>query len=155
MLLLSRVRLVCFPDFSSGGILRTQKLTSPSSVKNPELPPSASSSSSPRCGVLRKQKLNIYLLRTQRSKVLPLSPGVGQNIAMHASPAARGFFLELMSIFLVHSPSFFFFQNLSQVFPLLPVANAASCVGRQNKIGLPTRYRRRLMQVSVLSAYGI
>ena len=43
----------------------------------------------------------------QSSKVLPLQPGIGQNIAMHALPAARDFVLELISTFLVHSPSFF------------------------------------------------
>ena len=37
-----------------------------------------------------------------------LKPGVGQNIAMHASSTARVFFLELISTFPVqHSPSFF------------------------------------------------
>ena len=50
-----------------------------------------------------KKKTN--LLRTHISKVLHLKPGAGQNIAMHASRTARDFFLELISIFLVHSPS--------------------------------------------------
>ena len=31
-----------------------------------------------------------------------------------------------------------FFQNLSRFFPVLAVANTGSCVGPQNKIGLPT-----------------
>ena len=45
------------------------------------------------------------------SKVLPLEPGVGLNIAMHALPTARNFFLlVLFSIVLVHSPSFFLLQ---------------------------------------------
>ena len=44
-------------------------------------------------------------------KVLPLEPGVGLNIAMHALPTARNFFLlVLFSIVLVHSPSFFLQQ---------------------------------------------
>ena len=38
--------------------------------------------------------------------VLPLTPGVGQNIAMLASSNARSFFLVLFSTFPVHSPSF-------------------------------------------------
>ena len=37
----------------------------------------------------------------------PLKPGVGQNIAMHASPTARNFSLVLISASPVHSPSFF------------------------------------------------
>ena len=40
------------------------------------------------------------------SEVLPLQPGVGQNIAMHATPTASSFSF-LVSIFLVHSTSFF------------------------------------------------
>ena len=39
----------------------------------------------------------------------------------------------LISILPVHSPAFF--PNLSQVFPVLAVANTDSCVGQQNKIG--------------------
>ena len=38
------------------------------------------------------------------TNVLRLKPGVGQNIAMHASPTARNFFLGLISTFPVHSP---------------------------------------------------
>ena len=60
---------------------------------------------------LQMQKLKTNLFRTLRSKVLPLKPGVDQNIAMHASPTARDFFLGLISTspvtFPVHSPSFF------------------------------------------------
>ena len=41
------------------------------------------------------------------ANVLPLKPGVGQNIAMHASPAARSFFLVLIYAFPFHSTSFF------------------------------------------------
>ena len=63
---------------------------------------------SPRNGVLRTQKSMTRLLRTKNSKVLLLKPGVGQNVAMHASPSARNFFLKLISTFLVHSaPSLF------------------------------------------------
>ena len=44
-------------------------------------------------GELRTQKLKSHLMRTQSSKVLPLKPGVGQCIAMHATRTARDFFL--------------------------------------------------------------
>ena len=41
------------------------------------------------------------------TNVLPLKSGLGQNIAMHASPTARKFFLVLISAIPVHWPSFF------------------------------------------------
>ena len=81
------------------------------------------------------QKLKTYLLRTQSSKVLLLKPGVGLNTAKHASFTARDFFLQLISTLPVHSTAFF--QNLSQVFPVLSVANMGSCEGLQNKTDNP------------------
>ena len=64
---------------------------------------------------------------------LPLKPGVGQNIAMHATLTARDFFLAK---FYPSGPfTCIFFQNLSRVFPVLAVANTGSCVGTHNKIG--------------------
>ena len=36
----------------------------------------------------------LHLLRTKSSKVLPMKPEVGQNIAMHVEPTARDFFLS-------------------------------------------------------------
>ena len=47
-----------------------------------------------------------HLMRTQSLKVLPLKPGVGQYIAMHATLTARNFSL-LISPLPVHSPAFF------------------------------------------------
>ena len=53
----------------------------------------------------------------------------------------------LIYIVPVHSPAFFpkpltiFFQNFSQVFPVLAAANTGSCVGPQNKIGHLAGYR--------------
>ena len=47
-----------------------------------------------RSGEPRMQKLKSNLMRTHRSlKVLPLKPGVGQCIGMHATLTARDFFL--------------------------------------------------------------
>ena len=40
------------------------------------------------------------------TNALPLKPGVCQNIAMHASPTTRNFFLVLILTLQVHSPSF-------------------------------------------------
>ena len=37
--------------------------------------------------------MKAHLLRPQSSKVLPLKPGVGQNIVMLATPTAKDFFL--------------------------------------------------------------
>ena len=79
------------------------------------------------------QKLKSHLMRTQGLKVLPLKPEVGQYIAMHATLTTRDFFL---ANFYPSSPfTCIFFQNLSQVFLVLAVANTGSCVGPQNKIG--------------------
>ena len=39
-------------------------------------------------------EIKLHLLRTKSSKVLPVKPGVGQNIAMHVEPTARDFFLS-------------------------------------------------------------
>ena len=41
------------------------------------------------------------------ANVLPLKPGVDENIAMHALPTARNFFFVLILTFPVDSPSFF------------------------------------------------
>ena len=50
-------------------------------------------SPSTRSGELRTQKLNSHLMRTQSLNVLPLKPGVGQDIAMHATLTAGDLFL--------------------------------------------------------------
>ena len=47
----------------------------------------------PRSWELQTQKLKSHLMRTQNSNVLPLKPGVGQYITMHATFTARDFFL--------------------------------------------------------------
>ena len=47
----------------------------------------------PSSAVFGSPSRNRVLLRTQSSKVLPLKPGVDQNIATHASPTVRDFFL--------------------------------------------------------------
>ena len=62
-----------------------------------------------RNGELRTQKLKSYLLRTQSLKVLPLKPGLGLGIAIHATLTARDFFLAN-------------FKNISRVFPVLALA---------------------------------
>ena len=106
---------------------------------------------SPNCsalsGELRTQKLKSHLLRTKSLKFLPLKPGVGQYIAMHATLPARDCFLDY---FYPSSPFTCIFSKTSpDFFSVLNVANTASCVGPQNKIGHPE------MQVSVSSARGI
>ena len=87
----------------------------------PRLPPQWSTADAP---IFREPRV---------SKLFPLRPVGGQKIAMHASLTARNYFLELISTIRVHSPTFF--PNLSRVFPVLAVANAGSCVVRQNEIG--------------------
>ena len=68
----------------------------------------------PRSEELRMQKLKFHLVRTQSLNVLPLKPGVGQYIAMHAMLTARDFFLAnfypsspFTCIFSKTSPKFF------------------------------------------------
>ena len=84
------------------------------SSSNLSLSPSPSSS---RSGELRTQKLKSHLLRTQSLKVLPLKPGVGQCIAIHATLTARDFFCAnvylsgpFSCIFPITSPEFFLCQ---------------------------------------------
>ena len=89
--------------------------------------------SDPAQWVLWTQKLMAPLFRTQNSRVLPLKSGVGQNIALNASPTARDFFIS-KSYF--SGPFIFIFpQNLSRVFPVLAVADASSCVDSQKEAG--------------------
>ena len=79
------------------------------------------------------QKLKSHLLRTQGLNVLPLKPGVGQHIAIHATLTARNFFLVY---FYPYSPfTCIFPKTTPDFFPALTVANTGSCVGPQNEIG--------------------
>ena len=85
------------------------------------------------------QKLKSHLLRTQSLKVLPLKTGVGQYVAMHATLTVRDSFL---ANFYPSDPFIcIFFQNFSQVFPVLAVANTGFYVRPQNKIGHPAGCR--------------
>ena len=78
----------------------------------PSLPPYPSynrgmhSMQRPRSGELRTQKLKSHLVRTRSLNVLPLKPGVGQYIAIHATLTAREFFFAYFYL-PVHSPAFF------------------------------------------------
>ena len=76
----------------------------------------------PRSGELRTQKLNSYLVRTQSLNVLPLKPGVGQYITIHATLTARDFFLSCLFLHF-WSIHLHFFQNRTRFFPVLAVAN--------------------------------
>ena len=84
------------------------------------------------------QKLKSHLIRTQSLNVLPLKPGVGQYIAMHAMLTARDIFL---ANFYLSGPFTCIFSKTSWVFPVLAVANTGSCIGLQNKIGHPAGCR--------------
>ena len=80
-----------------------------------------------RSGELRTQRLKSNLMRTHKSlKVLPLKPGVGQCIGMHATLTARDFFL---ANFYPSDPFTCIFSETSpDFFPFLAVANTGSCV---------------------------
>ena len=63
-------------------------------------------------------KLKSHLLKTQTLKVLPLNPGVGQYIAMHATLTARDFFLA----------NFYPSGQFTCIFPkLLPSFSCVTC----------------------------
>ena len=66
------------------------------------------------------QKLKSHLVRTQSLNVLPLKPGVGQYISVHATLTARDFFLAYFYL-PVHSPAFF--PKPLLISPVLAVAN--------------------------------
>ena len=89
-----------------------------------------------RGGELRFQELKSHLVRTQSLNVLPLKPGVGQYIAIHATPTA------FLAYFYHTGPSIFIFlQNLSRFLLYRLLLTHASCVGPQNKIGHPAGSR--------------
>ena len=85
------------------------------------------------------QKLKSNLMRTQRVKVFPFRPGVGQYIAMHAVLTARDFFLA--NLYTSDPFTRIFSKTSPDFFPVLAVANTGSCVGPQNKIGHPVGCR--------------
>ena len=89
----------------------------------------------PRGGELRTQKLTSHLVRTQSLNVLPLKPGVGQYVAIHATLTARDFFLA----YLYSSSPFtcIFPKTSSDFFMCWLWLTHGSCVGPRNKIGHP------------------
>ena len=92
-----------------------------------------------RSGELRTQKLKSHLMRTQSLNVLPLKPGVGQYIAIHATLTARDFFL---AYFYTSGPFTCIFSKTSPKFPLCWLwLTHGSCVSLQNKIGHPAGCR--------------
>ena len=93
----------------------------------------------PRSGELRTQKLKSQLMRTQSLNILPLKPGVGQYIAIHATLTARDFFL---AYFYTSDPFTCIFSKTSPDFSLCWLwLTHGSCVGPQNKIGHPAGCR--------------
>ena len=67
------------------------------------------------------QKLKSHLVRTQSLNELPLKPRVGQHTAIHATLAARDFFL---AYFYTSRPFTCIFSKTSpKIFPVLAVAN--------------------------------
>ena len=73
-----------------------------------------------RTGELRTKKLKSHLVRTQSLNVLPLKPGAGLYIALHAKLTARDFFL---AYFYPPGPFTCIFPKPLQIFPVLAVAN--------------------------------
>ena len=92
----------------------------------------------PRSGELGAQKLKPHLMRTQSLKVLPLKPGVGENIAIHATLTFRDFFL---AYFYPSGPFTCIFSKPCPEFFCVFHGTHGSCVGPQNKIGHPAGCR--------------
>ena len=69
---------------------------------------------------LRTRKLKSHLVRTQSWNILPLKPGVGQYIAIHATFTARDFFL---AYFYPSGPFTCIFPEPLPISPVLAVAN--------------------------------
>ena len=82
---------------------------------------------------------------SELTNVLPLKPGVGQNIATQASPTARNFFLVLISTF--HLSSFFLSKSSPYFLTSLVLTDAVSRVGPPNKIGHPAHGHKRFKKV--------
>ena len=74
----------------------------------------------PRSGELRTQKLKSHLVRSQSLNVLPLKPGVGQYRGIHATLAARDFFL---AYFYPSGPFICIFPKPLPISRVLAVAN--------------------------------
>ena len=94
------------------------------------------------------QTLKSHLLRAQSLQVLPLKPGVGQYIAIHAMLTARDFFL---AYFYPSCPFTCIFPKPLPIFLCWLWLTHGYCVGLQNKIG----HLACQMQVPVLSTHGI
>ena len=93
----------------------------------------------PHSGELRTQKLKSHLMRTQSLNVLPLKPGVGQYISIHATLTARDFF---RACFYTSDPFTCIFSKTSPDFSLCWLwLTHGSCVGPQNKIDHPAGCR--------------
>ena len=60
--------------------------------------------SNPQRGAVNAEINLLAVENLELSKVLPLKPRVGQNVAMHVSATARNFFI--ITTFPVHSTSF-------------------------------------------------
>ena len=78
------------------------------------------SMTTPHSGELWTQKFKSHLVRTQSLNILPLKPGVGQYIAIHATFTARNFFL---AYFYPSVPFTCIFSKPLPIFSLLAVAN--------------------------------
>ena len=92
-----------------------------------------------RSGELRTQKLKPPSGETTELK---RSPFKARSRSVYSHSCYAYFQKFLPCLFLpFRSIHLHFFQNLSRFFPVLAVANTGSCVGQQNKIGLPVGCR--------------
>ena len=99
---------------STGKLVSCRRFVSKPSFRASSSILSSLSSGRPRSGELRTQKLKSHPVGTQNLNVLPLKPGVGHYIAIHATLTAKDFLLvyfypsgPFICIFSKPSPNFF------------------------------------------------
>ena len=123
------IRNIQLMNWSSGGDVFVCYLV----IFIPTLSPNPSCKSSSECfsrwavdwirsrgGELQTQKLKSHLVRIQSLYILPLKPGVGQYIAIHATLTARDFFL---AYFYPSGPFTCILPKPLPTFPVLAMAN--------------------------------
>ena len=92
----------------------------------------------PQWGTVDTEIKVLLLSKPELTNIFGLKPGVGQNIATHASPTATDFFLVLISTFPVHPPSCFSSESSHSVLTALVLANAVfRRLVPRNKTGHP------------------
>jgi len=90
---------------------------------------------------------------SELTNVLPLKPGVGQNVATRAFFTHCQKFLPCPNFYFPGPFDFFCFPFPPYILTASVLANAVSRLGPRNKRGQPVHSHKRFKQVAVVSAY--